>query len=135
LGTSTTTSYVESAAGVTAGGRTGLTGIVVAGCFLLALFFTPLIAVIPWAATAPALVLVGVFMVQGLKQLDFDDLLSVAPAFVTLLAMPLTFSISEGIALGFITHAGLMAAAGRWRDVSWLTWVLAALFLLHYFVV
>ncbi len=132
LGTSTTTAYIESATGVQAGGRTGLTGVVVAGCFLLALIFTPLILIVPTVATAPALIMVGIFMTQGLKHLDFDDLLLVAPAFVTMLTMPLAFSISEGIGLGFITHVGLQLVAGRARRVSWLTYLLAALFLAHY---
>lgn len=132
LGTSTVTSYVESAAGVESGGRTGLTAVVVSACFLLALFFSPLISVIPSAATAPALVMVGIFMIQGIAKLDFDDLTELAPAFMTMVAMPLTYSISEGIGLGFMTYVGVKLLTGRYRDVSWLTAVLAAVFLLHY---
>jgi adenine/guanine/hypoxanthine permease len=132
LGTSPVTSYVESAAGVSAGGRTGLTSIVVALCFLLALFFTPLMKVIPLMATTPALIMVGILMMDSFKQLDFDDLGALATASVALLAMPLTFSISEGIALGFITYVGIMLGTGRFKQVSVITYVMAAVFILRY---
>lgn len=132
LGTSPVTSYVESAAGVSSGGRTGLTGLVVAVCFLLALFFTPLMQAIPVMATTPALLMVGILMLDSLKQLDFDDLISLATAAVAMLAMPLTFSISEGIALGFITYVGMMLGTGRYKQVSALTYIMAAVFLLRY---
>ncbi|MCH8474939.1 MAG: NCS2 family permease [Opitutales bacterium] len=132
FGTSTTTAYVESAAGVEAGGRTGLTAVVVGLLFLLALFFTPLILVIPPEATAPALILVGVFMAQGLRYLAYDDLTEFLPALVTILAMPLTFSISNGIALGFLSYALLKVATGQTRQVHWLVYLLAAVFLLHF---
>ncbi len=134
LGTSTTTSYIESAAGVQAGGRTGLTAVVVSIFFLLALFFTPLILAIPAAATAPALVIVGIFMMQSITEIDWKDFLAAVSAGITILAMPLTFSISEGIALGFFVHALLMLGIGRGREVSWLTYVLAGLFALHFVV-
>ncbi|MEW9798222.1 NCS2 family permease [Alteromonas sp. CYL-A6] len=132
LGTSPVTSYVESAAGVSSGGRTGLTAITVAGCFLLALFFTPLMKVIPLMATTPALLVVGILMMESIRQLDFDDIGALATASVALIAMPLTFSISEGIALGFITYTGIMLGTGRHREVSLLTYILAAVFLLRY---
>ena len=132
LGTSTTTSYVESAAGVEAGGRTGLTGLTVAVCFLLALIFTPILTIIPPQATAPALILVGIFMIHGMSHLDFEDLTEVAPAFVTMLAMPLTYSISEGIGLGFITYVVVKGTTRRSSEVSLLTAILALVFLLHY---
>jgi adenine/guanine/hypoxanthine permease len=132
LGTSTVTSYIESAAGVEAGGRTGLTVIATAGCFLLALFLTPLILVIPPVATAPALVIVGAFMMQGLAELDLRDFEKAAPAFVTILAMPLAFSISEGIAFGLLTYVGLKVGTGKFNEVGVVTYVLAALFLLHF---
>ncbi|MGJ3241423.1 MAG: NCS2 family permease [Opitutales bacterium] len=132
LGTSTTTSYVESAAGVEAGGRTGLTGVTVAGCFLLALLFTPIILIIPPEATAPALVMVGVFMMQGIQHLNLEKITELAPAFVTMLVMPLAFSISEGIGIGFIAFTGVMVLTGRPREVGWLTYLLTGLFLLHY---
>jgi len=132
LGTSTTTSYIESAAGIEAGGRTGLTSVVVGLCFLLALLFTPLLVAIPAVATAPALVMVGVFMAQGLKALRFDDLAEVTPAFLTMLMIPLTFSITEGIGLGILSYAAIQLLRGRWKDVPWLTWFIAVLFILHY---
>ncbi len=132
LGTSPVTSYVESAAGVSAGGRTGLTAVVTALCFVLALFLTPLMKVIPLMATTPALIMVGILMMDSIRQLDFDDLGALATASVALLAMPLTFSISEGIALGFITYVVTMAGSGRAKQVSKITWALAIVFLLRY---
>ena len=132
LGTSTVTSYIESAAGVEAGGRTGLTVIATAICFLLALFFTPLILIIPSVATAPALVIVGAFMMQGLAELDLRDFEKAAPAFITILAMPLAFSISEGIAFGLLTYVGLKVGTGKSREVSAVTYLLAVLFILHF---
>jgi AGZA family xanthine/uracil permease-like MFS transporter len=132
LGTSPVTSYVESAAGVSAGGRTGLTAVVVAICFLLALFLSPLMLVIPLMATTPALVMVGIFMMDSIKELEFDDLTSVATATIALMAMPLTFSISEGIALGFITYVGIRLGTGDFKKVSFLTYAMAAVFLLRY---
>lgn len=132
LGTSPVTSYVESAAGVAAGGRTGLTSLVVAFCFLLALFFTPLMKVIPLMATTPALIMVGILMMDSFRQLDFDDLTALATASVALLAMPLTFSISEGIALGFITYVGIKLGTGQYRQVTLITYVMAGVFVLRY---
>lgn len=132
LGTSTTTSFVESAAGVEAGGRTGLTSFVTGLCFLLALVFTPIFMVIPAVATAPAVVMVGVLMAQGLKHLKFDDLNEVTPAVVTMLLIPLTFSITEGIGIGMLVHVSLMALQGRFRETPPLTWVIAGLFVLYY---
>ena len=132
LGTSTVTSYVESAAGVAAGGRTGLTALTVAVCFLIALFFSPVLSIIPLMATAPALIMVGIFMMESIRHLDFDDLAALAPAFVTLLAMPLSFSISEGIALGFIVYVGVSAFTGKLRTITPLTYALALVFLLRY---
>lgn len=132
LGTSTTTSYIESAAGVEEGGRTGLTGLTVAALFLLALFFTPLILAIPGVATAPALIIVGVFMMQGVSEIDLSDFATAVPAVLTMLIMPLTFSISEGIAVGFVVYVLLHLGLGRFRQVSPLAYVLAGLFMLHF---
>lgn len=132
IGTSPVTSYVESASGVSAGGRTGLTAVIVGLCFLLALFFTPLMIVVPVMATTPALVMVGIFMMESIRQLDFDDLPSLATATVALIAMPLTFSISEGIALGFITYVGVNLGMGKYKQVSVLTYIMAAIFMLRY---
>jgi AGZA family xanthine/uracil permease-like MFS transporter len=131
LGTSTVTSYIESAAGVEAGGRSGLTAVTAAGCFLLALFLSPVIAVIPGVATAPALVIVGVFMMQSVAELDLKDFSKALPAVVTMIAMPLTFSIAEGIALGFIVHVAFNLLAGRAGRSTPLAYLLAVLFLAH----
>jgi AGZA family xanthine/uracil permease-like MFS transporter len=132
VGTSTVTSYIESAAGVEAGGRTGLSTIFTAICFLLALFLTPLILIIPSYATAPALVVVGVFMLQGLAELDLTDFSKAAPAFVTIIGMPLAFSISEGLALGLVTFVGIKIGTGKWKEIGIVTGVLAFLFVLHF---
>jgi AGZA family xanthine/uracil permease-like MFS transporter len=131
LGTSTVTSYIESAAGVEEGGRTGLTSLVVALCFLLALFVHPIIRMIPAAATAPALVIVGIFMMQGIAALDLKDFAKAVPAVLIMLLMPLTFSISEGLAIGFVVYAAFMLGTGRAREVPWMGWLLGGLFLLH----
>jgi AGZA family xanthine/uracil permease-like MFS transporter len=131
LGTSTVTSYIESAAGVEEGGRTGLTSLVVSVCFLLALFLHPLIRIIPPHATAPALVIVGVFMMQGIAKLPLSDLALAVPAVLTIILMPLTFSISEGLAIGFVAYVLLMVGTGRGRQVHLVAYALAVLFLLH----
>ncbi|TBV07639.1 NCS2 family permease [Phytopseudomonas dryadis] len=118
LGTSTTTSYIESAAGVSAGGRTGLTAIVVAVLFLFALFFAPLAGSVPAFATAPALLFVAVLMASGMAEIDWSDITIAAPVVVTALAMPLTYSIATGIAFGFITWVAAKSLAGRWRELN-----------------
>lgn len=132
LGTSTVTSYVESAAGVEAGARTGLSSIVVAILFLLSLFLTPVIMAIPAVATAPALIIVGIFMTQGILEIDLADFAKAVPAFVTIVTMPLTFSISEGIALGFLVYVVLQIALGKAKEIKPLAWVLGLLFIAHY---
>ncbi|HWB47657.1 MAG TPA: NCS2 family permease [Stellaceae bacterium] len=132
LGTSTVTSYIESAAGVRAGGRTGLTGVVVAVLFLLTLFFAPLAESVPPYATAPALLFVACLMARGFAELDWSDVTEYAPAVVTALIMPLTFSIANGIAFGFITYAAVKLAAGRWREANPSLVALAAIFVLKY---
>lgn len=131
LGTSTVTSYIESAAGTEEGGRTGLTALVVAVCFLSALVIHPVLRIIPAEATAPALVIVGLLMMQGLTQLDLSDFVKAVPCILTIVMMPLTFSISEGIAIGFVFYCVLMALCGRARKVSAMAWALGALFLAH----
>lgn len=133
LGTSTTIQYIESAAGVEEGGRTGLVSFVVAFCFLLALFFNPIIQIIPVTATAPALVVIGIFMMEGLAKLDLKDLTIAAPAAITVLLMVLG-TIADGLALGFISHVLIYLFTGKARRISALSFVLAAIFLLHYFV-
>ncbi|WP_417316044.1 NCS2 family permease [Cycloclasticus pugetii] len=130
LGTSTTTSYIESAAGTAAGGRTGLTACVVALLFLLALFFSPLAGAVPAFATAPALLFVAVLMTGGLIQVNWDDLTEAAPVVITAIMMPLTFSIANGIALGFIAWTVIKVFAGRWQDLNPSLYILAGLFVI-----
>jgi AGZA family xanthine/uracil permease-like MFS transporter len=132
IGISSVTCYVESATGVEAGGRTGLTAIIAGFSLLLALFLTPVILAIPAAATAPALVIIGTLMLQGIVRVDFGDLTKAVPAFVTMIMMPFSFSIVDGIGLGLITHAGIQVAGGRALKVPVLTYVLAGLFILRY---
>ena len=132
LGTSTVTSYVESAAGVKVGGRTGLTALVVAVLFLAALFFAPLAGTVPAYATAPALFYVACLMARGLTEIDWEDATEYAPAVVTAVTMPLTFSIANGIALGFITYAAIKLLSGRYRDVSITIGILAVAFILKF---
>jgi AGZA family xanthine/uracil permease-like MFS transporter len=134
LGTSNTTSYIESTAGVEAGGRTGLTGVFVAMLFLLALFFAPLAGMIPKYASAAALLYVACVMTQGLAGLDWDDITEYAPAVVTAIAMPLTFSIAAGIGLGFITYALCKLLAGRFAEAKPAVVVLALLFAVKFAV-
>ncbi|MGL6258216.1 NCS2 family permease [Vibrio sp. WXL103] len=134
LGTSSTTSYIESASGVAAGGRTGLTAVVVGVLFLLALFFSPLAGMIPAYATAGALFYVAILMMSGLVSVDWRDLTEAAPVVVTCLLMPLTFSIAEGITLGFISYAVIKTMSGKGRDVSISVWVMSAIFVVKYIV-
>ncbi|HZQ69319.1 MAG TPA: NCS2 family permease [Terriglobales bacterium] len=130
-GTSTVTSYIESAAGVAAGARTGLSNVFVAGLFLLAMFFSPLAAAIPGFATAPALVLVGGLMMQAVADVDWQDFSEAFPAFVTVVAMPLTFSIATGLSFGVITYTVVKVAAGKHRQVSPVIWILTILFIVR----
>lgn len=133
FGTSTVVSYIESAAGVEAGGRTGLTALTTAACFLCALFLTPLILIVPAAATAPALVIVGVFMFQSAVEIRLDDFTDTLPAVVTLLCIPLTFSIAEGLGLGVIALVIVALGAGRARSLPTFSYLLAGVFFLHMF--
>ncbi|MFG8601968.1 NCS2 family permease [Pseudomonas aeruginosa] len=130
LGTSTTTSYIESAAGVSAGGRTGLTAIVVAILFLLALFFAPLAGSVPAFATAPALLFVAVLMASGLAEIDWEDITVAAPVVVTALAMPFTYSIATGIAFGFISWTAIKVLSGRSRELNPALVILSVLFVI-----
>ncbi|WPP00641.1 NCS2 family permease [Pseudomonas sp. HR96] len=130
LGTSTTTSYIESAAGVSAGGRTGLTAMVVAVLFLLALFFAPLAGSVPAFATAPALMFVAVLMASGLAEINWDDITEAAPVVITALAMPFTYSIANGIALGFISWTLIKLVSGKWRELNVPLVVLSVLFVI-----
>lgn len=132
LGTSNTTSYIESAAGVATGGRTGLTAVVVGILFLFALFFAPLAGMIPAYATAGALLYVSILMLSGLVGIDWRDLTEAAPVVVTCLMMPLTSSIAEGISLGFISYAVIKLLSGKARHVSLSVWFMAAIFVVKY---
>ncbi|MFC7552140.1 NCS2 family permease [Pseudoroseomonas wenyumeiae] len=134
LGTSTTVSYIESAAGVQAGGRTGLTALTVAVLFLLTLFLAPLATSIPGFATAPALVLVACLMMQGLRDLAWDDTTEYLPAVVTAISMPFSFSIATGIGLGFITYALVKVVAGRAGEVHGAVWLIAALSAIKFYL-
>ena len=132
LGTSTTTTYVESAAGVAQGGRSGLTAFAVGICFAVALFFSPLFLSIPAAATAPALIIVGLLMIEPIKNIPFDDFSESIPAFICLIMMPLTYSISNGILLGMIAYVLMNLITGKRKKVSWTMAILAILFVLKY---
>src|SRR5271170_2865515 len=131
-GTSTVTSYIESAAGVAAGARTGFSNIAVAGLFLLAMFCSPLATAIPAYATAPALILVGVLMSQSLAMVVWNDFSEALPAFITMLATPLTFSIATGLSLGLISYTVVKIASGKFKEVNALVWILTVLFILRY---
>ena len=132
VGTSTTTSYIESASGINAGGRTGLTAATVGVLFLLALFVAPLAGSIPAYATAPALLYVACLMARGLTEIEWTDITEAAPAVITAIAMLFTFSIADGIAFGFISYAGIKLAAGRYRDIHPAVGILAVLFVIKY---
>ena len=132
LGTSSTTAYVESAAGVQAGGRTGLTALTVAALFLLATFLAPLAGSVPATATAPALVYVATLMLREFTEITWDDVTEAAPAVLTAIAMPFTYSIANGLAFGFVTYAGLKLLTGRAREVHAATWIVAALFVMRF---
>jgi adenine/guanine/hypoxanthine permease len=131
-GTSTVTSYIESAAGVAAGARTGLGNVVIAGLFGAAMFCAPLVAWIPAYATAPALILVGALMCGAVARVHWDDFTDAFPAFLTIVATPLTFSIATGLSLGLLSFTILKVGTGRYREISPLIWVLSVLFLLRY---
>ena len=143
LGTSTVTAYIESATGVSAGGRTGLANVITAGLFLLSLFFTPLVRMIGggyevetgvtlYPVVAPALILVGTMMMKGVRLVEWDDPTEAIPAFLTMIVMPLAVSITDGIAFGFISYASLKVATGLAREAHWLVHVFAVLFLVRY---
>jgi adenine/guanine/hypoxanthine permease len=131
-GTSTVTSYIESAAGVAAGARTGLANVATAILFALAMFCAPLTTAIPAYATAPALILVGVLMSQSIAQVKWSDFSEAVPAFITMLATPLTFSIASGLSLGLISYTVVKVAAGRFKEVNTLVWTLTILFIIRY---
>lgn len=133
-GTSTVTTFVESASGVEAGGRTGLTALTTGIIFLLCMFIAPIAAIIPSAATSSALIYVGILMLNGLKKIDFDDITQTAPVFIMLLAMPVSGSIGHGIGLALITYTIIKVFTGKAKDVSLLTYILSAIFLVKFFL-
>lgn len=132
LGTSTVTTYVESASGVAEGGRTGLTALTTAVMFGIALFFAPLFTLVPSAATAPALVIVGLFMMSPITKIDFNDYTEAIPAFLTIVMMPFAYSIAEGIVFGMVSYVILKFISGKFRDISWVMWILSLLFVLRF---
>jgi adenine/guanine/hypoxanthine permease len=134
LGTSTVTTYVESASGVAEGGKTGLTALTVAGMFLVALFFAPVFTMVPAAATAPALVLVGFFMMSPILKINFDNITEAIPAFLTIIMMPLTYSIAEGIVFGMLSYVLLKLLSGKAKDLTLVMIILAVLFILKFIV-
>ena len=132
FGTSTTTTYIESASGISAGGRTGFTAVAVALLFVASIFFIPLLSTIPAIATTPALVMVGVLMASSLKGIDWEDAAEATPAFLTIILMPLTYSIAEGLAAGFVAYPVVKVFQGRAREVSTAMWVLAGIFVARF---
>lgn len=132
FGTPTVTTYVESAAGVAAGGRTGLTALTTAVCFALAAFFLPIVSIVPEAATAPALILVGVMMMGAITNINWSEFSEAIPALLTLAGMPFTFSIANGIAFGFISYSVIKLLSGKGREVHWIIHLLALLFILRF---
>ena len=134
-GTSTVTTFIESASGVEAGGRTGLTALTTGILFLACIFIAPIAAIIPAAATSSALIYVGILMLQGLKNVDFNDLDQIVPVFIMLIAMPISGSIGHGIGLAMISYTIIKVFSGKAKDVSVLTYVIAALFIVKFFAV
>jgi adenine/guanine/hypoxanthine permease len=132
VSSSSNTTYIESAAGVSEGGRTGLTAVVVGVLFLLAMFLAPLAAVVPLVATAPVLVIVGYFMIQVIKDIDWRDPGAGIPILLTIIVMPFTFSITNGVGAGFLSYTVIQVLRGRWNQVHWLLYVVSAVFLWYF---
>ena len=132
MGTSTVTAYVESAAGISEGGRTGLTAVTTGVLFLFALILAPLATLIPNAATAPALIIVGVLMVSSIKEIDFEDFTEGFPAFMTFIMMPFTYSIANGVAAGIIFYTVLKVLTGKYKNVHWMMYLLFVLVVVRY---
>ncbi|MDO5740042.1 MAG: NCS2 family permease [Ornithinimicrobium sp.] len=132
MGTSTTTAYVESASGIEEGGRTGLTAATTGVLFILALFIWPIAGAIPGAATAPALILVGALMMDGIRHIEWDEVAEGVPAFLTIIVMPLTFSIANGVSMGIISYCAIKGLTGKGKDVHWILYIVAALLLARY---
>lgn len=134
LGTSTVTTYVESAAGVAEGGKTGMTALTVAVMFVLSLFFAPLFMIIPAAATAPALIIVGLFMISPVTKIDLDDYSEAIPAFFTIIMMPLTYSIAEGIVFGMLSYVLLKLFTGKYKQITPIMYIIALLFIVKFLI-
>jgi AGZA family xanthine/uracil permease-like MFS transporter len=133
LGATAMNAYLENATGIAEGGKTGLTALVVGGLFLIALLFTPLVAIIPPFATAPALILVGAFMFTEIRHINLDDFTDVVPAFLTIIMMPLTFSIAEGLAFGFISYSLLKVLTGKAKEATWMVHFISIAFIINFF--
>lgn len=131
FGTSTVTSYIESAAGIAAGGKTGLTAVTVSICFFIALLFAPLVGLVPGFATAPPLILVGALMMSEVGKINFQDFSDGLPAFLTIIMMPLTGSIANGFAFGFVSYAFMKTAMGKYKEVSWIMWLVSLAFVVN----
>jgi AGZA family xanthine/uracil permease-like MFS transporter len=129
---SSNTTYIESAAGVGDGARTGLASVVTGGLFLIALFLTPLVQVVPYEAASPALVIVGFMLMSHVRDIPWDDYDVAIPAFLTIVLMPFTFSITNGIGAGFVSYTVIKALRGRFQDVHWMLWVVTAMFLVYF---
>ena len=134
FGTSTVTSYIESAAGIAAGGKTGLTAVVVAVMFLISLLFAPLIGLVPPFAPAPALILVGAMMMNGIKQVEFADITDGFPAFLTIIMMPMTSSIANGFAFGFVSYVFMKCVGRKFSDIHPVMWLVSIAFLINLFL-
>lgn len=134
LGTSTVTTYVESGAGISEGGKTGLTSVVTSILFLLSLVIAPFVGIVPSAATAPALIFVGALMIGAIKEMEFDDMSETVPAFLTIALMPLTYSIATGIGVGLISYVLIKMLSARYKEINWVTVVIAILFIIKFFV-
>lgn len=132
VGTCTVTTYVENASGIAEGGKTGLTAVVVAVLFALTIFFTPLVSLIPGYATAPALIIIGALMIQGIKDINFAEFSDALPAFLTIILMPLTYNIAQGIAFGFISYAIIKPLTGKAKEVHWLVYIIAIAFIINF---
>jgi AGZA family xanthine/uracil permease-like MFS transporter len=132
LGSTALNAYIENATGIAEGGRTGLMALTVAVLFALTLLFAPLVGFVPGFATAPVLVLVGALMLGEIRHIPFEDLTEAVPAFLTIVLMPLTFSIAEGLAFGFLSYVLLKGLTGRWREVHPITVVIAAAFAVNF---
>ena len=135
LGTSTVSTFVESASGVAEGGRTGLTAVSTAGMFCLALFFSPLFGMVTPAVTASALVIVGLFMIENIKDINLEDYTEAIPAFLTIIMMPFAYSIADGIAFGVLSYIGVKAFSGKVKEISIPTWIIGVVFVLKFILI